>query len=754
MKDKILRKYIYSGPGGASDFIGIVNRMSFGIWNIDKPELLSTPPVRSLFHEDERGTVKVTRIGHLELVRINALGGEVLVIILTNDSDHTFIVALGETEAEEIGESISDKSIAGLTYHDQTYHASFYDQLVETCNNFFSMDDRTFQAQQIGSGSYRQDDIKDDWHYSKYVVRWVAEQGQEVQLYYLIGVPIDLSHTGNIISFSMSPYTYTQEHSHIARHIDQDKRTYRPYFKNADLSPSLVYMADFADLPYGKKPFTRDANGNVTRSKEVVTSGGITFTELNMRHFWPWIPYMHEIPYLNIQDYTKWNIFKNGGIFEMDYAASLESHDINWDGGQNEDVRSDSGSIFEGPQNENVVTPEIPRIEWDYPEPAQKLGGSVCGTWNYSDDITKSWNSACTKSETVGTVGELKDLHITHDLSISGSRTYHHEQTVNKTTNFPSGFYIWWSGTEDTFWPNAIYHDESDGVDSATDHYESTINLTTKIKVGDVVIDEGVSMLSYSLDAMQTISQESTIDMNKTDNPNSGCSIAYTTQSMGVGQSQNLAVDGAYDGPFVWELASGGGSLTVSEDGKSAVYTAPDTNAGCLNNPTIVLRAGTGRGCDDVIEGGELEVCDSLSIAINIDTNNYEAVRKVFIEDGSGGCAWGISRQAYRCDSTIQAAQVGCYGCGGVTPCTPECSLFFVFAGIGAGNCPPGSNWNGSFGPPAPCTYPDRPGIMENCLASDGCGLSAKGYSGCELDNYDWRTPAQIQGGCCPEMLL
>ncbi len=128
--------------------------------------------------------------------------------------------------------------------------------------------------------------------------------------------------------------------------------------------------------------------------------------------------------------------------------------------------------------------------------------------------------------------------------------------------------------------------------------------------------------------------------------------IGYTTQSMWISQTQNLTVENPVSGrTYHWRIASGGGSLSTDE-GLSTVYTAPDSNPNCNENPTIEL----------TFEGAS-NVCDTLQIAIQavIDFPAYEIWDNPRLDE-----CWTapmcpdcllqncyVTRTVYRCDDTI-----------------------------------------------------------------------------------------------------
>ena len=175
-------------------------------------------------------------------------------------------------------------------------------------------------------------------------------------------------------------------------------------------------------------------------------------------------------------------------------------------------------------------------------------------------------------------------------------------------------------------------------------------------------------------------------------------SIGYTTQQMAVDEEQNLTVVGAVAGcTYTWAIGSGGGELSAAT-GTSTIYTAPSTNAGCANNPTITLS----------VEGSQ---CDSLGVAINTYAGAEIAVTKCtdricpnpcdFLYDKCGSC-W---RHFY---------------CSG-----GDVSAFLSFG----------------------CECMGDPGVRSPFDATCAEGIYNFGYN-------DRRTEAMITAGCCPEQLL
>lgn len=134
--------------------------------------------------------------------------------------------------------------------------------------------------------------------------------------------------------------------------------------------------------------------------------------------------------------------------------------------------------------------------------------------------------------------------------------------------------------------------------------------------------------------------------------------IGCTSQQMLIGEEQNLTAQ--YVSPacglpsFEWAIASGGGSLS-SPTGDEIIYTAPETNPECVNNPTIELRCGGA-------------VLDTLKLAITTG-----GVKRAYIDavmEGSGE-NWEIVKYLYYCNDEFVGEEGTCGGCEGVG-CTPE----------------------------------------------------------------------------------
>jgi hypothetical protein len=200
-----------------------------------------------------------------------------------------------------------------------------------------------------------------------------------------------------------------------------------------------------------------------------------------------------------------------------------------------------------------------------------------------------------------------------------------------------------------------------------------------------------------------------------------GLEIGYTSLIMSCSGSQTLTAQGGC-APYNWSLSGGEGTLTPSDDTKTALYEAPDTNVNCSSNPTINL--------SDCCGGS-----NSIKIAVNCNTGN-EVAYKVFAARHTGdvstcsytcnmgdtGCMYDVFWYAYRCDGTY-IGEIGEEG-GLYIPCTD---------GIGSG-CP------------SPCSA--FPGNLKSTWFSPPCPVHNIPWGCGEI--VDLRTEEMKAGGCCP----
>lgn len=236
----------------------------------------------------------------------------------------------------------------------------------------------------------------------------------------------------------------------------------------------------------------------------------------------------------------------------------------------------------------------------------------------------------------------------------------------------------------------------------------------------------------------------------------SDLSIGYTTTRMHVGESQALwAHDSLFGdgvpccptGDLSWEIIEGSGTLEP-DSGQATVYTAPDINVGCKENPTIQLTDCCGR-------------IATLTLAVNAYVNTIPPHTAVFI----GECV----------SSHSETPDVGCNNntCPGYPNCTQYTLLVSRLARLYAYFCDgtavgPGVSCGdkdcGSCGAstgaacyPIPLDYPctceeafgQMAGKCNPASPNDDC--PACGADGCSIDV---RTAEMIEQGCCPPEIL
>lgn len=201
------------------------------------------------------------------------------------------------------------------------------------------------------------------------------------------------------------------------------------------------------------------------------------------------------------------------------------------------------------------------------------------------------------------------------------------------------------------------------------------------VGVGSLSTDEGLTT-TYSSPAEQCFGSvsatiyavcngEAKDDITITIEPDCSNSetIGYTSLEMLLGQTQNLQVMDSHNGPYRWEISSGGGSLNTDQ-GLLVTYTAPKTNEDCLLNPTITLYC-----CSYPM--------DSITLAIRSPHFDYNKVAYFSTEqqDTSDGltCRYHVVPIAHRCDGSAPRTWGG-PACGSdaasryVGSC-PECAV-------------------------------------------------------------------------------
>jgi hypothetical protein len=192
-------------------------------------------------------------------------------------------------------------------------------------------------------------------------------------------------------------------------------------------------------------------------------------------------------------------------------------------------------------------------------------------------------------------------------------------------------------------------------------------------------------------------------------------SIGYYTLLMSCGGQQQTFTPNGGCSPYTWAVTSGGG--TITQDG---VYTTPDTNPNCTDNPTITLTD-----------------CCGNSASIGLAVNCYGSARALGIVqfDECSGC-WcdpsGCNNGAYGCFDFINSI----YDCTGALlsvcetrPCAnctpPPGYIHHTCVDCSPTGCPPSSCYTGQCG----------------CIKTTNCPCGVL---------VDGRSDAMKAAGCCP----
>jgi hypothetical protein len=184
---------------------------------------------------------------------------------------------------------------------------------------------------------------------------------------------------------------------------------------------------------------------------------------------------------------------------------------------------------------------------------------------------------------------------------------------------------------------------------------------------------------------------------------------------MAVSEQQLLGID-KYEGQcgtgasWLWEILAGGGSLSDPTSSSGCTYTAPASNEGCEQNPTISL------SCDGV-------VMDTLDIAVTGTTGGYwTPIARVYYAASTGYRSPWYSNcdvdNMCNMDGDLPTIPFAHYDCYGQNATLHSCGKETV------------------------CCQSEQPTWQMYCSGASPNSV------------VDLRSPTDLSNGCCPEQLL
>ena len=563
----IFRRYILDSVKSMEPFIGHINNMSFHISNTGLPNM-------RLRKEIPEGTIIVKRYGDRENVYIRGVGGYLFNIILSSAKDETYIIPFS-IEKCTVSKKSNEVPLANATFSKGTLP----DEFTEVCPFIFTLDQVFFNIVITGSNDYCPV-VRDDWHN----IRYTLNSNNEATANYYEACTLFSVHDPVALSWSFSPYTYLSSVKCMHRYIDQWRRLYVPVLDSKD-----IRFTGYMGFPYGKKPFTI-MDKEISTFREVVKIDKMVQITFTSNIFWPFIPYMQEVPYLNLLMAMKWvDAFWShkikysiiNGTVITDYNNSLRTDEV----------------IFTPPYV-NTVSVAV----WN-------KSFSTCNNMARTES-TKKDAVDFTKFATIGTVGNLKDLFIKTKLSVISGSTSINGFTVVRDANMPDQYYTP-EFVDDLFWPCGAHYDATNCRSEISAISYTKITGVQTLQIGDFIIGSGNISMEYDGSDSNIVTHNGSATQNKP--CGAGCSgekISVTLSQMGIGTNQTLSIIGAIGGEtYSWAIVSGSGTLS-NQTFDTIKYTAPGDNANCLNNPTIQLSVGS-------------HVCDSVTIAVYASVSGY-----------------------------------------------------------------------------------------------------------------------------------
>lgn len=365
-------------------------------------------------------------------------------------------------------------------------------------------------------------DNKDDWH--AVCILWVGTPYWFTGTYTVNefkdtwchpGLESGLSGAG--IHWSHSPTTYgSASIRHYQRFIDQEKRVYRPGLINLkkDADDGSYLMIETSVQPFGKCPYTRSTSTEKLLSynerAKITGSGTYNINDAKYNYvtfFWPFIPYMFDIPYFTIFNYEVNNAVYGRCLTPEQMSSCFKAYGIEKQEigkiAVTETTTSTDAASFTGSDNvHNSTTEERPHYEW--PGPVYHGPEPPSGTW--TDTTSDAWNysGSVTKTVPIGPLSGAGMLDVKTTISVSGAYTGETETVNTKETEFGAGVYLWPpSYTE--MWGEGDWTDTSTIAYEKSDSMTCSASITTELRVGGTAIASGSGTFSFGSNRNYTI---------------------------------------------------------------------------------------------------------------------------------------------------------------------------------------------------------------------------------------------------------
>lgn len=368
---------------------------------------------------------------------------------------------------------------------------------------------------------------KDDWH--SVCILWVGTPYWFAGTYHLnefedtwVHPGLESGISGAGIHWSHSPTTYgSASIRHYQRFIDQEKRVYRPGLINLrkDEDDGSYLMAETAVQPFGKRPYTRSTSNekliSYNERAKITGSGAYSINDSKYNYvtfFWPFIPYMFDIPYFTIFNYEV-NEAIYGRCVTPEQMSScfkaygIEKQEIGKIAVTTTTTSTDSAS-FTGSDNVHTSTAdERPHYEW--PGPIYVGPEPPSGEWTDTTSDSWSYSGSVTKTVPIGPLNSFGMLEVQTSISVSGAYSGETETVNTKTTEFGAGVYIWPpSYTE--MWGEGEWTDNSVINYTEEDLMQCSASITTALRVGGSAIVSGSGTFSFSSNRVYTIENDNT----------------------------------------------------------------------------------------------------------------------------------------------------------------------------------------------------------------------------------------------------